>query len=255
MSTITPILSNFPLHYQNTLIEGFNSFKEQTQLILDKFLQKCSPKLKKHYTRQVFLLNILRNCFGIIFGNIYTLITSENIKTLSEFIQGSDSKWISHASAYRYDEYIEKELNTPIIELAETLQDYFYLKIGENAREKIKAQMQGLRQKITPPFDCFFPLISVSEIFPNKTVFERGKLMPFLNTMMYKHINHISSIEEVVGDIKTAEFNNSNLSYPLAGQMGFIFRPPKKGEFFFFFQNLKPISEIMSQKFSNYPIQ
>jgi len=128
MSTITPIFSHFPLHYQNTLIEGFNSFKEQTQLILDNFLKKHKPKLKKHYTRQVFLLNILRNCFGIIFGNIYTLITSENIKLLREYIQGSDSKLISHASAYRYAEYIEKDLNSAIIKLAENLQDYFYLK-------------------------------------------------------------------------------------------------------------------------------
>lgn len=228
---------------------------EQIHQCIEDYIEDNPLNPDAHYAKQVFLISILHNCFGINFGNFYFILSSDRAQYLKNFIKDSRNYLVSRSWAYKQANILQTTHNAIIQDFAAALQDYFYCKVGDMARERINIQMHGVRQKITPPAECFFGLVPPSQIFPKISVFERGRLMPFFNAMIFQHIQHISSIEEVVGNLKAVEFHDNQLCYRLAGQIGFLYRPPKLGDFYFFFGKLKPIFKIINLEFNNYHIQ
>ena len=250
-----PIFSHIPVLYQEILIQGLINLKEPLNKQIDNYIAASRVKLDKQIINQVFLLNMLQNCFGLNFGYLYTSISSESSLIIRNFVQDSSQLFVSRSWGSKHSNMINSLNSTTLEYLSSQLQDYFFTTIGDTARERVKQQMHGVRQKITPPVECFFGLVPPSQIFPDLNTFERGKIIPFFNSMIYQHIHHISGIEEVVGNLKTAEFKDTGLYYRLAGRIGFIYRPPKLGEFYFFFAKLKPIFKTIKLEFNNYRIQ
>lgn len=239
MPLISPIYSDIPQFYQQLLIDGLKQVNNSVDSITQSYVSSSEVKLDKKIIKQLIFLVVLQNCLGINFGHLYNSISSDRAPILRSFIQESTDNFISKSWAYRHSDSIQTNHKSTLEDVSTLVQDFYYTSIGDHARNVFKTQFTNVRQKIVPSIECFFGIIPPSQIFPHFSVFRRGKLMPFLNTLIYQHIQHISSVKEVVSKLKTAEFENFTLSYRLAGRIGFFYRPPKVGDFFFFFGILK----------------
>lgn len=116
--------------------------------------------------------------------------------------------------------------STSLENLFSKFQDYYYTKIGDTARIVCSNIFTTSNQKITVPIECFIGIIPPSVIFPKHDTYSRGELMAHLNARIYQHINHISSITELDGKLKTVSFIDNRLCFDIAGRLGFVNRPP-----------------------------
>ena len=177
--------------------------------------------------------------FGINFGTTYSIISSNRAIIIKKYLLEQHSFITSRSWAYKHIFHVTSLMKSVLDPLIEQFQDYFYLSIGETARKEMKSVFLNGKQKITPILECFIGIKVPSKIFPQLSVFQRGILIPYLNSHTYQHIKHISSIAELVGNIKTPEYLNNSLQFNLAGRLGFIDKPPGINKFWEMFRFIK----------------
>lgn len=232
MDSNTLINSWIPTSVQVNLVDEFIQYDQHVQQIAQKYISDESRNMNINYVIQWVYLIILLNIFGIDLGTIYSILTSDRAQILNKYFLDRFKYFTSRSWAYKHASDLFSIHKFDIEAISESIQDSIYLKIGNSFRKQANAVYNEGKQKITPPIEAFLGLVSPSSIFPDLSVFERGKRLPYFNARIYMHINHISSISELVGCIKEIEICESSYSYRIAGRLGFIHRPPGKGMFY-----------------------
>ncbi|MCF2141237.1 MAG: hypothetical protein K9W44_14350 [Candidatus Lokiarchaeota archaeon] len=220
------IFSKFPVSNQNIIIEGFSSFDQDIEQILDYDESIKSVNRGKNIAKQTVYFLILSALFGKELGVIHSIISSDRAPLIKERLESLFKRVISYSWVYKNAPDMLNLHSTSLENLFSKFQDYYYTKIGDTARIVCSNIFTTSNQKITVPIECFIGIIPPSVIFPKHDTYSRGELMAHLNARIYQHINHISSITELDGKLKTVSFIDNRLCFDIAGRLGFVNRPP-----------------------------
>ena len=252
MSSITEIHSYIPLDYQNIIIKGFNQFSKEVEVVSQNYHSASISKPNILYITQWIFIAMIQYLFGLNFGVAYKIITSDRAPLIKEFLINQFKQISCRSWADKHIFHIIKENKNEFKSICEAFQDYFYENVGGNARKKFTKIFQQNKQKINAPFEIFISLFKPSEVFKDLDVLKRGELMPYLNTIIFQHLQQITSKSELVGRIKTPEYEDNEFSFKLAGKLGFVNTPPGKHKFGtnlpIIEQNLENLQDLLNQK-------
>ena len=168
---------------------------------------------------------------GPIPARFEPVLDSPYFASLHAYNTGLSGPLGSSSTAFRYVTRLLKHCRPEVEQIAIKVQDAFQLAVGASARERVKAIFLNTRKSIVPSAECFVGVIRSSEIFAKLPVMECGRLIPYLNARLYMNATKISGISELVGLIKTAEFDGDVYYFRLAGELGFFDVAPGKNEF------------------------
>ncbi len=231
----------FDNEYQSIIIQGFEVFREPIYTIYQNYclVEGLDRESKRIY--QLIHLLIVQFLFNLDHGQILSMCFLNNMEIIKEKILQLNPSIPSRSWAYLHLSKI-LECNRSIFNsLMENFIDYFYTNISKNALEKYMFHNINSKKRITPPFELFIGNIPPSTLFPTVDVFTRAELMPYFNARIFLFIKHLSSINEFVGEIKKAEYENEKYIFKFAGKLGFITGAPGKNAFYNYFTRIETL--------------
>jgi hypothetical protein len=184
---------------------------------------------------QFVIISIISCALGVDSGTFRTMLDSPYFKRTREYIAGISGTISSPSTVFRQVFRVIKYGKAEVERLASIVQDALQLGIGQSAREGFKAIFSKTKVSIVPNAECFLGVIKPSEIFAKLPVFERGRLIPFLNARLYMNAMKITGIAELVGKIKTPVLEGEKFYFRFAGELGFFNTAPGKNEFYAYF--------------------
>ena len=224
---------------QEKIIEAFIKFYNRGYEIALDCLKETSLKLSVERMLQFVFLAIFQISFGLSRGSTLTLLTSGLAEKVKNYIAGIDQKFPGKSTASVRMLQVINACTSEIQALATRFQDHFYVSLGNYFRESFKATYESTRTSMTPPLEVFLGVIPPSEAFPELSVEERGRIIPFFNAKMFALYNKITSIAELIGQLKVPKFKNDAMKFPLAGKLGFFVGPPGKNKFYEYFKDIE----------------
>lgn len=224
---------------QEMIIEAFIKFFNKGYEIVQDCLQETDLKLSVERMLQFVFLVIFQISFGLSRGSTWTLLTSGQAEKVKNYIARIDQKFPGKSTASVRMLQISNACTSKIRALAAGFQDHFYMALGDSFRESFKTVYKSTRRSITPPPEVFIGIIPPSEAFPELSVEERGRIIPFFNARIFALYNKITSIAELIGQLKVPKFKNGTMKFPLAGKLGFFIGPPGKNMFYDYFKEIE----------------
>lgn len=229
--------------YQEIMIEGLIKYNNRGIEIVNDFLKLTGISITVKRALQFIFMVILQLTFGFTKGGVFSLLTSGRAEKVRAYLSQLDESFPGGSTASPRMGQVLETCTEKLMILAECFQDYFYVSAGEWARDIFAKKYHSSRRAMTPPPECFLGLIAPSKLFPTLDVEERGILMPFFNSLIYQHARRISSINELIGFLKTPSLEYDVLIYILAAKLGFFGGPPGKNVIYEQFRTLEQMAE------------
>ena len=86
MQIPTKIYSYIPHDFQQTIIAGFYQFEKEIEEICQQYHSTSISKPNILFLMQWTLLAIIQNLFGLNFGQVYSIFTSDRAPFIKEFL-------------------------------------------------------------------------------------------------------------------------------------------------------------------------
>jgi len=237
---------------QEMIIEAFIKFYNKGYEIALDCLHKTGLNITIERMLQFVFLVIFQISFGLSRGSAISILTSEQAEKVKNYIARVDQKFPGKSTASIRMLQIIKVCSSEINALAAQFQDYFYVSLGNSFRESFKAMYKFTRTAITPSPETFVGVIPPSEAFPELSVEERGRIIPFFNAKIFMLYNKITSIAELIGELKVPKFKHCAIKFPLAGKLGFFVGTPGKNKFYKYFKDIERLigacDDFLNQK-------
>ncbi len=223
---------------QEMIIEAFIKFFNIGYEIARDCLQETGLKITIERMLQFIFLVIFQFSFGLTRGSTLSLLTSGQVEKVKNYIARVDNTFPGKSTASVRMLQVIEACKSDINELAARFQDYFYVSLGDSFRELFKAVYKSTHTVITPSPEIFIGVIPPSEAFPELTVEERGRIIPFFNAKIFMLYNKITGIAELIGLLKIPKFKDGAMKFPLAGKLGFFGGTPGKNKFYEYFKDI-----------------
>ena len=220
------------LDYQEIIINGLNEYSKSITAIHRKYLRSSLLKISDRRAYQFVVMIIIQFLFGLTRSKTHSILSSKDALILNIYILSYNQPFPCRSSSNIHMKQMYEVCKKEFEPLITKIQDYFYVSIGENAREQYAKLFRTTRKKVTPMPETFIGIVAPSEIFPTIDIHARGALIPFFNARLYQKAKCFSSISELIGDIKEPDGDNHDLFFRLAGKLGFIAGPPGKHKFY-----------------------
>jgi hypothetical protein len=224
---------------QEKIIEALIKFYNEGFEIALKCLNETGLTITVERMLQFVFLVILKLSFGLSRGSTLSLLSSGQAEKVKRFITQLDQKFPGNSTASIRMLQVIETCRSEINALAERVQDYFYVSLGDYFRELCKYVHKSTQTAFTPPPEVFIGIIPPSKAFPDLSVEERGRLFPFFNAKLFMLYNKITGIAELIGKLKVPKFKNGTMKFSLAGRLGFFCGPPGKNTFYDSFKEIK----------------
>lgn len=228
-------------NYQKVIVNEFEKVYNQAYKLSANLIEHMGIRMSVTRMLQFVLLIVFQHAFGLTKSGTASLFSSEKAEIVKMYINSVDKTFPGGSTIIQRVQSILDECEDEIKDLAEHVQDGFYMAIGTQSRDAFAAEYSSKRVSLTPPPECFIGLEAPSKQFPDLSVEERGKLIPFFNARIYMHAKRISSTSELVGEIKTPSFDGTTI-FPLASKLGFFGGPPRSNAFYDAFRDLERMS-------------
>lgn len=233
------------------LAQFLDGYSERIDAISRNYLRKKRSKMSAPRVSQFVTLEALRIAFGLDRGTAFRVFSSPQAGLVRDHIARLTGRFPGLSSAHRRIQQVAKEEGETIVALAGNIQDEFALAVGNGARTAY-SDVLASGTRATAPADCFIGIVPPSKAFPGLNPAARGRLLPFLNAWTYMHATRVSGVMELLGELKRPEIAGQEVSFPLAGELGFIAAPPGKNAMYHAFQqieaNLAPLDAIASEQ-------
>ena len=226
-------------YQQEMIIEAFVKFYNKGYEIARDCLQETGLKITIERMLQFIFLVIFQISFGLSRGSTMSILTSGQAEKVKNYVGEVDQKFPGKSTASIRMLQVIKACKSDINALAARFQDYFYVSLGDSFRELFKSAYKFTRTAITPPLEVFIGIIPPSEAFPELTVEERGRIIPFFNAKILMLYKKTTSTAELIGLIKVPKFKNGVMKFPLAGKLGFFSGAPGKNKFYEYFKDIE----------------
>lgn len=237
---------------QEMIIEAFVKFYNKGYEIAQDCLQETGLKITIERMLQFVFLVIFQISFGLSRGSTISILTSGQAEKVKNYIARVDKKFPGKSTASIRMLQVIKASASDINALAERFQDYFYISFGNSFRESFKTAFKSTSTAIVAPPEVFIGVIPPSEAFPELTVEERGRIIPFFNAKIVMLYNKITSIAELIGLLKVPKFKNGAMKFSLAGKLGFFGGTPGKNKFYEYFKEIERLigacDDFLNQK-------
>ena len=244
-------------NYQKIIVNEFKEIYNQAYELSAIQVEKMGIRMTSNRMLQFIFLIIFQFAFGLTKTGTMTLLSSGKADIVKSYIENVDKTFPGGSTMIQRVQSILDECEDEITDLAERVQDRFYLTVGTQARGAFAAEYCSKRVSMTPPPECFLGLEAPSKLFPDLTVEERGVLIPFFNARIYMRAKRLSGTSELVGEIKTPSIDGA-IVFPLASKLGFFGGPPRSNAFYDAFGDLErgaiKIDEILNDKLANLEI-
>jgi len=223
------------------IIEALIKFYNRGYEIALDCLQETGLKITIERMLQFVFLVIFQISFGLSRGSTISILTSGQAEKVKNYIAGIDQRFPGKSTASIRMLQVIKACTSDINALAARFQDYFYVSVGNCLRKSVKAVFKSTRTAIKPPPEVFIGVIPPSEAFPELSVEERGRIIPFFNAKIFMLYNKITSIAELIGLLKVPKFKNGTIKFSFAGKLGFFGGTPGKNKFYEYFKEIERI--------------
>jgi hypothetical protein len=229
--------------YQEIIIDGLIKFHAQGLEISNDFLKLTAIDIAQNRILQFVFTVVLQLAFGLTKAGTFSLLVSGKAEKVRAYITQLNGSFPGGSTTSIRTRQLFETCEYELVKLAERFQDYFYASVRQWALSTFAKEYRSTRRSMTPPPECFLGLIAPSKLFPHLDVVERGVTLPFFNALIYQRAKHISSIGELIGELKTPLFEGGTTTFPLAEKLGFFGGPPGKNAFYGYFQALEQMAK------------
>ncbi|HME54826.1 MAG TPA: transposase [Candidatus Lokiarchaeia archaeon] len=218
--------------HESRLITEIENLKSEILSCSRSILEESNRRVSAERMGQFVIISVVSHALGVDSGTFRTMLDSPYFKRTRDYISGISGTIASPSTIFRNVYRVLKHSKAEVERLASIVQDALQLGIGQSAREGFKAIYSKTKVSIVPNVECFLGLIKPSEIFAKLPVFQRGRLIPYLNARLYMNAMKITGIAELVGKIKTPVLEGETFYFRFAGELGFFHTAPGKNEFY-----------------------
>lgn len=241
-------------NYQKIIVNELKKIHDHARELSVAHVEKTRIRMTPDRMLQFVLVLAFQIAFGLTKSGTMSLLSSGKAEIIKSHVESVDNTFPGGSTVNQRVQSILDEWKDEIEDLAERLQDGFYVSVGTQARGAFATEYRSKRISMTPPPECFIGLEAPSKLFPDLTVEERGVLMPFFNARMYMRAKRLSGTSELVGEIKTPSFDGGTV-FPLASKLGFFGGPPRSNAFYGAFGDLERmainIDEILNDELAD----
>ena len=136
---------------QDVLVDGLNQFAGRIREISQKCLRKTGLQVTVERMIQFVILELLRIIFGLTTRAVHWIFSSHRAERVKTYFELKTGRFPGGSTVNRRLPLVRAAILEDIQALAMKLIDYFYLSVGQLAREGIKALFAEGRVKVTPP--------------------------------------------------------------------------------------------------------
>ena len=226
----------FKRDHQEVFVKGLKRFSEPINEIHKKYFGTKARNFDETRAFQYIILTIFQIFFGLVRNSAYTVLSSDAAELIKKYMLKEANTFPGNSTCSVRMKEVRSLYANEINDIVSKFQDFFYVSVGNTARNQYKKLIKNTRIKVTPFPEMFIGIVPPSEIFPDLKAHERGKLIPFLNARLYMKAKEYTSNEEFIGDIKQGELDGGFLRFKLAGRLGFVKGAPGRKKFVYNFQ-------------------
>jgi hypothetical protein len=229
MPTPTRVSYIKPDHEQ-VLVSQLEQAKHELSSWAQDVLEETGLQMSVYRMTQFIAFVLLEYVLGMVPGTLYSMLESPYFSQVRAWIVGLDIDVPGGSTIYTRRAAILDCCKDELITLAAKIQDAMQQEIGTAARDAFSSIMSSKREHVVANAECFIGIIVPSELLADKSVFERGTLITYLNARIYMGAKKCTSVEEFIGELKTPVMDGERYYFTLAGTVGFYIRPPGKNE-------------------------
>jgi hypothetical protein len=231
---------------QRLLVEEFKKIEGPARALSEQYVHKSKTQMSINRTLQFVFMIIFQVVFGLTRTGAAKLLTSGKVEMIKEYIESRDESFPGVSTATVRMREIWEPYKEAMEHLVQSVQDGYYIAIGNRVRASFATDFQAKRVAMTPPPECFLGLLPASQLFPDLTVEERGLILPFFNAKIYFLSKRVSGTAEIVGELHTPSYEDG-VAFPLAAKFGFLGGPPGKNKIYDQFRELEGMAGLMNE--------